>query len=107
MAPKSVSMFSPDAHAGFRRHKLSLAALAVGIALTGCAGGQEFAFHPIDEIPQGPGLITDESGEFTLIKWDPRGRTESTAGSTVSAPAPSPDDTARSPGGISEAATPE
>ncbi len=98
--------FSPSAQACSRLRKVPLAAAAC-LVLAGCSGGQEFAYHPVDEIPQGAGLVTDEGGEFAVVKWDPRGRSKSSPETTVSAPSPDAPRAAKSTSGITEAATPE
>ena len=58
--------------------------LGLGFLTTACLGGQEFEYHPIDEIPKGPGLFTGSSGaasfDATTGKWSLGGR-EGLAGS--------------------------
>ena len=103
-------MFSPISLADGRRYRATFVAAVACLVLAGCSGGvQEFTFHPIDEIPQGAGLITDQSGEFTIVKWDPSNRSKSTQETTVSTPVPQtpPSQTVHSTSGITEAATPE
>ena len=41
-------------------------ALALALALAACAGAKPFEYHPIDEIPEGPGLFTGEDGEWVI-----------------------------------------
>ena len=82
--------------------------LAVSVATA--VSAEDFEYHAIDEIPEGPGLITDESGEFTLFKWSrDKANDNSTQNttSTQSAPAPAPAQTITSTSGITEAPTPE
>ncbi len=43
-----------------------LAALALALALAACAGAKPFEYHPIHEIPEGPGLFTGEDGEWVI-----------------------------------------
>ncbi len=84
---------------------------ALAIALTGAistaAAAEEFSFTPIDEIPEGQGLITDESGEFTIFKWDRNKRNRSGSNDPAPQAAPAPAQTITSTSGITEAATPE
>ncbi len=44
-------------------------ALALGVvfALAACGSYEPFEPHPIDEIPQGPGLLTGEDGEWNVL----------------------------------------
>jgi hypothetical protein len=46
-------------------------AILVGFALAlgGCMGAKPFAYHPIDEIPQGPGAFSGNSGAFAWRLW--------------------------------------
>ena len=41
-------------------------AWALALALAACAGAKPFEYHPIDEIPEGPGLVTGEDGEWVI-----------------------------------------
>ena len=41
-------------------------AWALAWALAACAGAKPFEYHPIDEIPEGPGLVTGEDGEWVI-----------------------------------------
>ena len=43
-----------------------LAALALALLLAACAGAKPFEYHPIHEIPEGPGLFTGEDGEWVI-----------------------------------------
>jgi len=45
------------------------------LALSGC-GGKPFDYNPPSEIPEGPGVLSGEDGEFTLYdsKSDKRGK---------------------------------
>ncbi len=43
-----------------------MAALALVLALAACAGAKPFEYHPIDEIPEGPGLFTGEDVEWII-----------------------------------------
>lgn len=76
-----------------------------GLLLGGCAGGQDFSYNPISEIPEGQGLVTGPEGEFTLFKYDPSQSSE--AASDTTAPVSAPSQTVTSSSGITEAPTPE
>lgn len=82
-------------------------ALALTGALCTAATAEDFTFTPIDEIPEGQGLITDQSGEFTIFKWErgKRGRLNETDPAPQAGP--SPNQTITSTSGITEAPTPE
>ncbi len=82
-------------------------ATAFVFALSSAALAEEFEFTPIDEIPEGQGLITDQSGEFTIFKWDRRKRNRSGNQDTYEQTGPAPAQTITSTSGITEAATPE
>ncbi len=41
-------------------------AWALALALAACAGAKPFEYHPIHEIPEGPGLFTGEDGEWVI-----------------------------------------
>ncbi len=43
-----------------------LAAVALAFLLAACAGAKPFEYHPIDEIPEGPGAVTGEDGEWVI-----------------------------------------
>ena len=91
-------------------HRYSLIAATACLLLAGCSSGnRDFAYHAIDEIPQGAGLLTDETGEFTIVKWDPSKRSNPTDTASVPSPAPAQPQpqTVVSTSGITEAATPE
>lgn len=62
----------------------------------------------IDQIPQGAGLVIDDSGQFTPARFDPKRRSRSVDDATVSTPAPAAThlQTLLSTSGITEAATP-
>ncbi len=47
-----------------RRARLTSVALA--LLLAACAAAKPFAYHPIHEIPEGPGLVTGEGGEWVI-----------------------------------------
>jgi len=49
-----------------RRWRARLASLALALALAACAGAKPFEYHPIHEIPEGPGLFTGEDGEWVI-----------------------------------------
>ena len=82
-------------------------ALALTGALCATAAAEEFTFTPIDEIPEGQGLITDESGEFTIFKWDRNKRNRSGDDTLSPQSGTAPTQTITSTSGITEAATPE
>lgn len=42
-------------------------ALSVGLLLAGC-GGEPYTYVPEHELKPGPGLVTGEDGEFTIIE---------------------------------------
>ena len=95
---------------GGRNRKLHLAVGLACLLVGGCSQNQDFAYHAIDEIPQGPGAFSDESGEFTLYEWkEGENRNPSTKSSVFSSPDPEPvqSQTVVSSSGITEAATPE
>lgn len=80
----------------------ALAALAASAALAGCVTGgyDTFAYHEIHEIPEGPGLITDD-GEYTIISRDWGSLGASQTAEAAQAPE------VHTSSGITEAATPE
>lgn len=82
-----------------------LAVAIAGLLLGGCAGGEDFTYNPISEIPEGQGLVTGPEGEFTLFKYDPSQSAE--AASNTTAPVSAPSRTVTSSSGITEAPTPE
>ncbi len=43
-----------------------LASVALAFLLAACAGAKPFEYHPIHEIPEGPGLFTGEDGEWVI-----------------------------------------
>ncbi len=43
-----------------------LVAVAVAVLLAACAVAKPFEYHPTDEIPEGPGLVTGEDGEWVI-----------------------------------------
>ena len=92
---------------GPRRFPLAtlLAAGLAGLLLTGCAGGENFEYTDISEIPEGPGLVSGPEGELTIVKYDPFSRSSSNSAASTAAPAPEP--TVSSTSGITEAVTPE
>ncbi len=44
------------------------AALALALAVTGCAGAKPFSPSAIDDIPPGPGLFTGKDGEIKIAR---------------------------------------
>ncbi len=40
--------------------------LAAGLTLAGC-GGEPYTYEPAHELKPGPGLVTGEAGELTII----------------------------------------
>ena len=40
--------------------------LLTGLLLVGCSGGQPMVYQDQNEIPEGPGLFTGESGEVSF-----------------------------------------
>ena len=42
--------------------------LVLALFLIGCAGQKPFAPQAIDDIPEGPGLISGDDGEFTIYR---------------------------------------
>ena len=83
----------------------ALAVAITGLLLGGCAGGEDFTYNPISEIPEGQGLVTGPEGEFTLFKYDPSQSAD--AASNTTAPVSAPSRTVTSSSGITEAQTPE
>lgn len=43
-----------------------LASVVLAFLLAACVGAKPFEYHPIDEIPEGPGLVTGEDGEWVI-----------------------------------------
>ena len=81
--------------------------LALTGALCSAAAAEDFTFTPIDEIPEGQGLITDESGEFTIFKWERNKRGRLNDPDPAPQAGPAPNQTITSTSGITEAPTPE
>ena len=79
---------------------------ALVCALGTAAAAEDFAYHAIDEIPEGQGLVTDESGEFTIFKWS-RDRSNDTTTRNTTSTQSAPAQTITSTSGITEAPTPE
>ncbi len=48
------------------RRRARLASVALALLLAACAAAKPFAYHPIHEIPEGPGLFTGEDGEWVI-----------------------------------------
>lgn len=49
------------------RSFVTFAALAgLTLALGGCMGAKPFAYHPISEIPEGPGLVSGKEGGYVI-----------------------------------------
>lgn len=95
---------------GGRNRKLHLAVGLACLLVGGCSHSENFAYHATDDIPQGPGAISDESGAFTLFEWkEGEDQTASKKSSIFSAPDPEPVQTQAvvSSSGITESATPE
>lgn len=46
--------------------RVRLASLALAMFLAACAAANPFEYHPIHEIPEGPGLVTGEDGEWVI-----------------------------------------
>ncbi|MEH6651992.1 MAG: hypothetical protein V7707_18375 [Motiliproteus sp.] len=44
--------------------------LLAGWLLVGCSGAQPMAYQDQNEIPEGPGLFTGESGEVSFVLGD-------------------------------------
>lgn len=83
----------------------ALAVAITGLLLGGCAGGEDFSYNPISEIPEGQGLVSGPEGEFTLFKYDPSQHSASSSETTATASVPA--QTVTSSSGITEAPTPE
>ena len=47
-----------------------LMVLLAALALTACADAEPFEPRPIDEIPDGPGLVSGDDGEFTVFRGE-------------------------------------
>ena len=96
------------------RRELQLARLRNGIlagalvsALSSAAVAEDFEFTPIDEIPEGQGLVTDETGEFTIFKWERGKSNRNRAEEPAPQAAPPQSQSITSTSGITEAPTPE
>ena len=87
-----------------RLARVTVPAFGVLVALTLTAAAEDFEFTPIDEIPEGPGLVTRDEGAFTIFKWD-RSKKQDTE-SDAQAPTLKPQKPVTS-SGITEAVTPE
>jgi len=87
-----------------RLTRATVPAFGALVALTLTAAAEDFEFTPIDEIPEGPGLVTSDDGEFTIFKWDRSKKQESE--SNAQAPTLDPQKPVTS-SGITEAVTPE
>lgn len=85
--------------------RISLLATIFALILSHAAVAEDFEFIAIDEIPEGPGLVTDDSGEFSIFKWSRDKRAKTAGQAQPSRPAPS--QTITSSSGITEAPTPE
>ncbi len=86
------------------RNLMPASAILGAMLLGGCVtGGYEtFQYHEIHEIPQGPGLVTDQE-DYTVFSRDLGGLGGGSAQSTQPAPVP----TVSTSGGITETSTPE
>ena len=87
-----------------RLTRATVPALGALVALTLAAAAEDFEFTPIDEIPEGPGLVTSDDGEFTIFKWNRSKKQD--AESNAEAPTLDPQKPVTS-SGITEAVTPE
>ncbi len=89
------------------RHFINLPTgfLLGALTLASCpiAAADSFEFTAIDEIPEGEGLVTDSSGEFTLFKWEKTRKDNAGADQPVQTPG----QTITSTSGITDAPTPE
>ena len=97
-------MKTHDAVCG-RPVRTGVAATALALVMCTAAAAEDFVFTPIDEIPEGQGLITDESGEFSIFKWSRDKAAQPDASNER--PQPAPAQTITSTSGITEAPTPE
>ncbi|MGI9414988.1 MAG: hypothetical protein ACR2PM_15040, partial [Hyphomicrobiales bacterium] len=61
---------SPSATTGAHMPRILILAMTVLCAMAIAAAAEDFEFTPIDEIPDGQGLVTGPDGEFTILKWD-------------------------------------
>ena len=87
-----------------RLSRLTVPALGALCAITVTAAAEDFEFTPIDEIPEGRGLVSDGDGDFTIFKWD-RSKKQDPLRETE-APTLKPEKPVTS-SGITEAVTPE
>jgi len=103
---KGVIMTHASPHR--RARSIGIVTVALGsLTLGGCmaSGGYDsFQYHEIAEIPEGPGILSDDSGEYTILsrEW---GSNSSSSASSGSYSADQPRVTTS--GGITEASTPE
>ncbi len=91
----------PNCAKALRATCLAAVSCATVTLLSGCVTGgyDSFQYHETHEIPLGPGLISDDSGDYTLAHREFGG---SSAQRTASSPVRAP-----SSGGLNEASTPE
>lgn len=94
----------PQRKAARRVSRLTGPAIGALLALTVSAAAEDFEFTPIDEIPEGPGLVTEGGEGFTIFKWD-RSKKQDTQNESQ-APTLKPEKPVTS-SGITEAVTPE
>lgn len=47
---------------------LGAGALCACLFLLGCGGGKAYQYEPANELKPGPGILSGEDGEFTLIE---------------------------------------
>ena len=74
---------------------LSLVWMAGFVMILGCANSKPFKYHSGNEIPEGPGLLSREKGEFTIYDSTKKASApakEEKAVSGPSAPAPATED---------------
>ncbi len=92
-------------HATARRiSRVTIPAIGALLALTVSAAAEDFEFTPIDEIPEGPGLISEGDEGLTIFKWNRSKKQDTQA--EPQAPTLKPEKPVTS-SGITEAVTPE
>lgn len=72
---------------------LTMAGIAGVMLIMGCAKPRPFEYHPSTEIPEGPGLLSGEKGEFTI--YDSKKRRETNDAGRDRTPAAQESDTFR------------
>lgn len=69
-----------------RLFSLSLVWMAGFLMILGCANSKPFKYHSGNEIPEGPGLLSREKGEFTIYDSNKKASAPAQQETTVNSP---------------------